>query len=369
MNEQEIKKLYQALIGKGYSTQDLGDEQRFLHMMSDSTNRKQLYDWVSSKGNFRIGDYDTYESRLTGKPIGGASTQATTQPAAQPKPGYVFTDEELEAGDAAGAGAGQVQPAASKPATSKPVSQGKPAQPAVSPIPTIAEMMDERAEKLGTNTAYIPATTGKKPQLTTGMPWQNVEYTPEEEAQIEEGRRQKSLDDQIASAEADIEAINERIDKLGYHNITRYGAGFGAPMSAGETATGKKKDQLLAAKRQAEERLHTLKESRDKNTSGFWRNVTDVVTDPSTWSFGLIPISDEITKTGLASKIESGEELSTRQIKAVLRDLIEAEDKHHPLSDDALREQLTEKGFPIARRTVAKYREALGIPIARLRKE
>ena len=66
---------------------------------------------------------------------------------------------------------------------------------------------------------------------------------------------------------------------------------------------------------------------------------------------------------------ENGEELSTRQIKAVLRDLIEAEDKRHPLSDDALREQLTEKGFPIARRTVAKYREALGIPIARLRKE
>ena len=66
---------------------------------------------------------------------------------------------------------------------------------------------------------------------------------------------------------------------------------------------------------------------------------------------------------------ESGEELSTRQIKAVLRDLIEAEDKHRPLSDDALREQLTEKGFPIARRTIAKSREALGPPIARLRKE
>ena len=66
---------------------------------------------------------------------------------------------------------------------------------------------------------------------------------------------------------------------------------------------------------------------------------------------------------------ENGEELSTRQIKAVLRDLIEAEDKHKPLSDDSLREQLTEKGFPIARRTIAKYREALGIPIARLRKE
>ena len=65
----------------------------------------------------------------------------------------------------------------------------------------------------------------------------------------------------------------------------------------------------------------------------------------------------------------NGEELSTRQIKATLRDVIEAEDKTRPLSDDVLKELLTEKGFPIARRTVAKYREQLGIPIARLRKK
>ena len=65
---------------------------------------------------------------------------------------------------------------------------------------------------------------------------------------------------------------------------------------------------------------------------------------------------------------ESGEELSTRQIKAVLRDIVEAENKEKPLSDDALKEELAKRGFPIARRTVAKYREQLGIPIARLRK-
>ena len=65
---------------------------------------------------------------------------------------------------------------------------------------------------------------------------------------------------------------------------------------------------------------------------------------------------------------ESGEELSTRQIKAMLRDLVDAEDKRKPLSDDLLKDQLAAKGFPIARRTVAKYREQLGIPIARLRK-
>ena len=65
---------------------------------------------------------------------------------------------------------------------------------------------------------------------------------------------------------------------------------------------------------------------------------------------------------------ESGEELSTRQIKAALRDIVEAEDKQKPLSDDAIKEALASKGYPIARRTVAKYREQLGIPIARLRK-
>ena len=65
---------------------------------------------------------------------------------------------------------------------------------------------------------------------------------------------------------------------------------------------------------------------------------------------------------------ESGEELSTREIKAALRDIIEAEDKRKPMSDEALGEALKAKGYPIARRTVAKYRDQLGIPVARLRK-
>ena len=65
---------------------------------------------------------------------------------------------------------------------------------------------------------------------------------------------------------------------------------------------------------------------------------------------------------------QSGEELSTRKIKVALRDLIDAEDKRKPLSDDALRSALEQQGYPIARRTVAKYREQLGLPVARLRK-
>ena len=66
---------------------------------------------------------------------------------------------------------------------------------------------------------------------------------------------------------------------------------------------------------------------------------------------------------------EDGEEMSTRKIKVALRDIINNENKQKPLSDDALAKVMKEKGFPIARRTVAKYREQLNLPVARLRKE
>ncbi|MCC6583447.1 MAG: RNA polymerase factor sigma-54 [Chitinophagales bacterium] len=68
-------------------------------------------------------------------------------------------------------------------------------------------------------------------------------------------------------------------------------------------------------------------------------------------------------------QMEGGEEVSTREVKKILEDLISAEDKSKPLSDEFLTEQLKEKGYNIARRTVAKYREQLNIPVARLRKE
>lgn len=66
---------------------------------------------------------------------------------------------------------------------------------------------------------------------------------------------------------------------------------------------------------------------------------------------------------------ETGEEVSSREVKKILADAIEAEDKSKPLPDEKLGKLLNEKGYNIARRTVAKYREQLGIPVARLRKE
>jgi RNA polymerase sigma-54 factor len=66
---------------------------------------------------------------------------------------------------------------------------------------------------------------------------------------------------------------------------------------------------------------------------------------------------------------DDGTEVSNREVKRMLEEMIEAEDKRHPLSDDALSDMLNEKGYNIARRTVAKYREQLNLPVARLRKE
>lgn len=66
---------------------------------------------------------------------------------------------------------------------------------------------------------------------------------------------------------------------------------------------------------------------------------------------------------------DSGEEVSTREVKKILQECIEAEDKKKPLTDDQLTAILKEKSYNIARRTVAKYREQLDIPVARLRKQ
>ena len=66
---------------------------------------------------------------------------------------------------------------------------------------------------------------------------------------------------------------------------------------------------------------------------------------------------------------ESGEEVSTREVKSILSDAVDSENKRKPLPDEKLMQLLRDKGYNIARRTVAKYREQLNIPVARLRKQ
>jgi len=82
--------------------------------------------------------------------------------------------------------------------------------------------------------------------------------------------------------------------------------------------------------------------------------------------FGILPLKYFFSE-GLQT--DTGEEVSTREIKRILQDCIDNEQKRKPLTDERLTEILQEKGYQIARRTVAKYREQLNIPVARLRKE
>jgi RNA polymerase sigma-54 factor len=82
--------------------------------------------------------------------------------------------------------------------------------------------------------------------------------------------------------------------------------------------------------------------------------------------FGIFPLKFFFSE-GLQT--DSGEEVSTREIKRILQDCIDNEEKRRPLTDERLTDILQEKGYQIARRTVAKYREQLNIPVARLRKE
>lgn len=82
--------------------------------------------------------------------------------------------------------------------------------------------------------------------------------------------------------------------------------------------------------------------------------------------YGIYPLKYFFSE-GIST--ESGEDVSSREVKHILKEIIEKEDKKHPYSDEKLEKLLKDKGYTIARRTVAKYREQLNIPVARLRKE
>ena len=82
--------------------------------------------------------------------------------------------------------------------------------------------------------------------------------------------------------------------------------------------------------------------------------------------YGIMLIKDFFSES---MKNDEGDDVSTREIKNILQNIIDNEDKKKPYTDSKLVDALKEKGYPIARRTVAKYREVLDIPVARLRKE
>ena len=99
-HKDNLSSLYNSLIKKGYSTDAIGDEETFRNKMADKQNRKILYDYVVSRGDFRIGDYDSYEKILSAQFADNASTKKK-QPASRPKPVEPsFIETHFATGDA-----------------------------------------------------------------------------------------------------------------------------------------------------------------------------------------------------------------------------------------------------------------------------
>lgn len=139
-----------------------------------------------------------------------------------------------------------------------------------------------------------------------------------------------------------------------------------------------RRDTMMRVMRTIVEKQHEFFETGENLKPMIYKDIAEVIAmDISTISrvvngkyvqteYGVFELrhffSDKLTT-------QSGEEVSNKEVKKSVRELIEAEDPNHPMSDDRIAELLNSKGLNIARRTVAKYREAMKLPVARLRRK
>ena len=147
-----------------------------------------------------------------------------------------------------------------------------------------------------------------------------------------EQERVAQVNSELASVNNDISNIESQLKELGWGTLA--GVYNEAPMSKEEYEERNKKshriNQLLAAKRQAEKRRRTLEESRDKNSSGFWRNLWHTVSNPQTWTFGIVDVVDAFNKSDVADKVNEESPLNDEE-ETLLQQMVlnqEAEDKY-----------------------------------------
>ena len=305
MND-EVKKLYSALLGKGYSTSDLGDEETFRAKMSDKNSRKELYDWVSSKGNFRLGDYESYENRLT------SSMQQPEQPTATPTVPEVETPA-IPTGETPLTEQDKIRFSAG-------IEQMK---------RRTQQSMDEFNERMETMREYhenAPLGGGQtaegrmmfnpqsgKVEKTYITPLGN-RYTSKGLADMESFRYRQAADMSVSGqlrrarlklAELQAkrnERANEVHDEATEFNNTKL-TGLGRLLVGGDIYVAKQqsdpeKNALNVAIRQTEELIKDLEEQQDREQGedvGFWRGFGRIAGDFRTWDFGMSDLSDAMT--------------------------------------------------------------------------
>lgn len=283
MNENEVKKLYTALINKGFSANDIGDENTFVTKMGDQNARKQFYDAIL-KTSFRIGDYDTFEKRLT------SSDSPLSQ---EERAGYLmqgivgkrntsgivddfsaFADNMREYGDKA------------------PVSQNM-------------------EQPIGSSRMFNPE-SGKmeKTYITpSGSRYNNKNLADFEVSRYREAadmtvngqlRRAKVKLEELQAKKAD--RTSEVHDEAMEFNESKL-TGLGQMLVGGDIYVAKQrgdsqKGALDVAIRQTEELIKDLEEQKDRDKGvdvGFWRGVGRTMGDSRTWDFGIGNMGDAIT--------------------------------------------------------------------------
>lgn len=155
---------------------------------------------------------------------------------------------------------------------------------------------------------------------------------------IDEQQRKRQLDEQISAAEKELEQVKKELEPLDRQFIGRLASNAvnghgGGGANHSEPVGTSKRDKLLMRQRQIEDRIDTLEESRDRDTSGFWRNLWKTVTNPSNWSFGLIPIQDAFTASRVADKLEDGTEL-TEDDEQLLQSMVLNQEAQEKYGDD-----------------------------------
>lgn len=299
----DLNKLYNALITKGYSTEDLGDENIFRSKMKDKNNRKQLYDYVSGRGDFRIGDYDSYENRISN----------------------VYSITELPSPEMEGS-------------TSK---AGPKAQEVTDEYDSFKRMNAQNEE--GNREQSVPSPyVGKDDsgRITVfGVPYDEYQNMPKEEQSKVYSKAIKDRKDQelkgFTAHASDLKAsVNSELKEvMDLHNaeeksyakehpVLSFLQGFGQAQTGGRNqrtieANPRYRNLMAAANllKDSENRLAEASADKSSSISNFGRGVRDKALDVDTWTAGFSKLANNTALLSALDKANKQEQLTSDEEK------------------------------------------------------
>lgn len=284
MNENEVKKLYTALINKGFSANDIGDENTFVAKMGDQNVRKQFYDAIS-KTSFKIGDYDTFEKRLT-----STSDSPLSQ---EERAGYLM------------------QGIVGKRNTSGIVDDFSAFADNMREYSDKAPVSQNMGQSIESSRMFNPESGKMEKTFVTPS---GSRYNNKNLADFEVSRYREAADmtvnGQLRRARAKLEELqakkadrtSEVHDEAMEFNESKL-TGLGQMLVGGDIYVAKQrgdsqKGALDVAIRQTEELIKDLEEQKDRDKGvdvGFWRGVGRTMGDSRSWDFGIGNMGDAIT--------------------------------------------------------------------------